>query len=114
MFSGAIAVMFFALNHAFTVWRYIWPNLIIIKVVSSSPANGEVYLIQHYVIKFVSDLIQHYVIKFVSDLIQHYVIKFDYTNTATMAPVKLTTQTQPQWPLCISNALDIINNFISK
>ena len=33
-------------------------------------------LIQHYVIKFVSDLIQHYVIKFVSDLIQHYVIKF--------------------------------------
>jgi hypothetical protein len=27
MFSGAIAVMFFALNHAFTVWRYIWPNL---------------------------------------------------------------------------------------
>ena len=48
----------------------------------------EVYSIQHYVIKFVSDLrhevclIQHYVIKFVSDLrhevylIQHYVIKF--------------------------------------
>ena len=50
------------------------------KVVSSNPFNGEVYLIQHYVIKFVSDLylIQHYVIKFVSDLysIQHYVIKF--------------------------------------
>jgi hypothetical protein len=38
--------------------------------------HGELYLIQHYVIKFVSDLIQHYVIKFVSDLIQHYVIKF--------------------------------------
>jgi hypothetical protein len=46
------------------------------NIVSSNPANGEVYLIQHYVIKFVSDLIQHYVIKFVSDLIQHYVIKF--------------------------------------
>jgi len=28
------------------------------KVVSSKPAHGEVYLIQHYVIKFVSDLIQ--------------------------------------------------------
>ena len=42
----------------------------------SNPAHGEVSLIQHYVIKFVSDLIQHYVIKFVSDLIQHYVIKF--------------------------------------
>ena len=28
------------------------------KVVSSNPAHGEVYLIQHYVIKFVSDLRQ--------------------------------------------------------
>jgi hypothetical protein len=28
------------------------------KVVSSKPANGEVYSIQHYVIKFVSDLRQ--------------------------------------------------------
>jgi len=26
------------------------------KVVSSNPAHGEVYSIQHYVIKFVSDL----------------------------------------------------------
>jgi hypothetical protein len=49
---------------------------IITKIVSSNPPHDEVYLIQHYVIKFVSDLIQHYVIKFVSDLIQHYVIKF--------------------------------------
>jgi len=31
---------------------------ITIKVVSSNPAYGEVYLIQHYVIKFVSDLRQ--------------------------------------------------------
>ena len=29
---------------------------IIIKVVSSNPIHGEVYSIQHYVIKFVSDL----------------------------------------------------------
>ena len=28
------------------------------KVVSSKPVQGEVYLIQHYVIKFVSDLRQ--------------------------------------------------------
>jgi len=28
------------------------------KVVSSNPAHGEMYLIQHYVIKFVSDLQQ--------------------------------------------------------
>ena len=28
------------------------------KVVSSNPVNGEVYSIQHYVIKFVSDLRQ--------------------------------------------------------
>jgi len=43
------------------------------------PQRNEVYSIQHYVIKFVSDLrqvggevysIQHYVIKFVSDLRQ--------------------------------------------
>ena len=29
---------------------------ITIKIVSSNPVHGEVYLIQHYVIKFVSDL----------------------------------------------------------
>jgi hypothetical protein len=28
------------------------------NVVSSNPAHGEVYLIQHYVMKFVSDLLQ--------------------------------------------------------
>ena len=28
-----------------------------IKVVSSNPVHGEVYSIQHYVIKFVSDLV---------------------------------------------------------
>ena len=46
--------------------------------------TAKVYSIQHYVMKFVSDLrqvsIQHYVMKFVSDLrqvsIQHYVMKF--------------------------------------
>jgi hypothetical protein len=37
-------------------------------VVSSNPTHGEVYLIQLYVIQFVSDLIQLYVIQFVSDL----------------------------------------------
>ena len=31
---------------------------IITKVVSSNPAHGEVYLIQNYVVKFVSDLRQ--------------------------------------------------------
>jgi len=32
--------------------------LITTKVVSSNPAQGDVYTVQHYVIKFVSDL-QH-------------------------------------------------------
>ena len=32
------------------------PIAITTKVVSLNPANGEVYSIQHYVIKFVSDL----------------------------------------------------------
>ena len=68
---------------------------IITKVENSNPADGEVYSIQHYVIKFVGDLsmtvqsvfittkvvtsnpvhgevysLQHYVIKFISDLRQ--------------------------------------------
>jgi hypothetical protein len=34
------------------------PVSITTKVVSSNPANGEVYWIQHYVIQFVSDLWQ--------------------------------------------------------
>jgi hypothetical protein len=42
--------------------------LITTNVVSSNPANGEVYSIQHYVIKFVSDLGQvggfHRVLRF--------------------------------------------------
>ena len=46
------------------------------KVVNSNRVQSEVYSIQYYVLKFVSDLIQHYVLKFVSDLIQHYVLKF--------------------------------------
>jgi hypothetical protein len=45
--------------HAILMSTYIYIN-----------TTDEVYLIQHYVIKFVSDLIQHYVIKFVSDLRQ--------------------------------------------
>ena len=32
---------------------YKWPNYLI---VSSNPVHGEVYSIQHYVLKFVSDL----------------------------------------------------------
>ena len=42
--------------------------IITTNVVSSNPANGEVYSIQHYVIKFVSDLGQvggfHRVLRF--------------------------------------------------
>jgi hypothetical protein len=37
---------------------YIQSVPITTKVVSSNPAHGEVYLIQHYAIKFVSDLRQ--------------------------------------------------------
>jgi hypothetical protein len=40
----------------FTTTRTIRP--ITTKVVSSNPVHGEVYSIQHYVIKFVSDLRQ--------------------------------------------------------
>jgi hypothetical protein len=37
---------------------YIQSVLITTKVVSSDPAQGEVYSIQHYVIKFVGDLLE--------------------------------------------------------
>jgi hypothetical protein len=36
--------------------RYLQSVSITTKVVRSNPVHGEVYLIQHYVIKFVSDL----------------------------------------------------------
>jgi hypothetical protein len=39
-----------------TNWWLISNSYCHIKVVSSNPTHGEVYLIQHYVIKFVSDL----------------------------------------------------------
>ena len=32
--------------------------IMLVKVVSSNPAHGELYSIQHYVIKFISDLRQ--------------------------------------------------------
>ena len=44
-------------------WMYCYiflpvQSVITTKVVSSSPAHGEVYSIQHYVLKFVSDFWQ--------------------------------------------------------
>jgi len=54
-----------SLSHLFKDSIYISYGVIVIKsvpittkVVSSNPTHGEVYLIQHYVIKFVSDLRQ--------------------------------------------------------
>ena len=41
------------------IYNYLCPAVpITTKVVSSNPSHGEVYSIQHYVIKFVSDLQQ--------------------------------------------------------
>ena len=42
----------------FILKKYLKQNIITTKVVSSNRVHGEVYLIQHYVIKFVSDLRQ--------------------------------------------------------
>ena len=58
------------------------------NVVSSSPAHGKVYSIQHYVIKFVSDLWQVGVIKFVSDLCQ---VGGFFRLLRFPLPLKLTT-----------------------
>ena len=41
----------------FTI-TYMQSVFITTKVVSSDPTHGKVYLIQHYVMKFVSDLLQ--------------------------------------------------------
>ena len=49
------------LNSSFLEWRLGCKTCIVytgLKVVSSNPSCGEMYLIQHYVIKFVSDLQQ--------------------------------------------------------
>ena len=41
------------------IYKYIMQSVpITTKVVSSNPVHGEVYSIQHYVIRFVSDLRQ--------------------------------------------------------
>jgi hypothetical protein len=39
-----------------TIWAYVISEPITTNVVSLNPAHGKVYSIQHYVIKFVSDL----------------------------------------------------------
>jgi len=39
-------------------WSYVQSVPFTTKVLSSNPADGEVYSMQHYVIKFVSDLRQ--------------------------------------------------------
>ena len=61
------------LPHHTRIWRQSWSWLdlqlhmpsvpITTKVVSSNPIHGEMYSIQHYVIKFVSDLPQVCVIQ---------------------------------------------------
>ena len=63
--------------------------LIITKAVSSNPAEGEVYSIQHYVIKFASDLRQvggfHWVLRFPPS------IKLCYKITEILLKVALNT-----------------------
>ena len=60
------------------IYNYPWESVTITtKVLSSNPIHGEVYLIQHYVIKFVSDFLQ------VSSFL--WVFRF-------LPPIKLTAQ----------------------
>jgi len=40
------------------IYKYVWNQWLSPKVVNSNPAHGEVYSIQHYVIKFVIHLQQ--------------------------------------------------------
>ena len=44
--------------HEFFSWDSVQSVSITTKVLSSNPVHGKVYLIQHYVLKFVSDLRQ--------------------------------------------------------
>ena len=94
---------------------------ITIKVVSSNPAHGEVYSIQHYVIKFVGDLWQ------VSSFLR--VLRFSSTNKTDrhdiakiLLKVALNTINPPKNPQCthmykyISDILQLFrgDNFPSK
>jgi hypothetical protein len=50
--------LIYILGHFFDLQLYVQWVPITTKVVSSNPAHGEVYSIQHYGVKFVSDLRQ--------------------------------------------------------
>ena len=90
-------------NYMYLCNQYLSPLMLWVRI--RNPAHGEVYSIQLYVIKFVSDfdrvgifflgnhpahgevyLIQHYVIKFVSDL--HRVGSF-FLGSPLPPPIKL-------------------------
>jgi len=71
------------------------------KVVSSNPAHGEVYSIQHYVIKFVSDLRQ--VGRFLRMLRFPPPIKLTATITKILLKLALNTVTRNP-KICIGRA----------
>jgi hypothetical protein len=55
-FNKSICYVLYSVLFIFNLQLPVQPVPITTNVVSSSPIHGEVYSIQHYVIKFVSDL----------------------------------------------------------
>ena len=76
------------------------------NVVSSNPAPGEVYSIQHYVIKFVSDLRQ--VGGFLRILRFHPSIKLTTTTSEILLKVALNTITLLPPPFYTVRVLNVV------
>jgi hypothetical protein len=63
------------------------PVPIITNVVDYNPSHGKVYLIQHYVIKFVSDWQQvaDFLIKYNSKVLPQYVLNTTFNNVSIIS-----------------------------
>ena len=57
IFNHLTGTVVWSWSYGSWIYNYLW-NPSTTKVVSHNPVNGEVYSMQHYVIKFVSDLQQ--------------------------------------------------------
>jgi hypothetical protein len=57
IFNYLMGTVVWSWSYGSWIYNYLW-NPSTTKVVSQKPVNGEVYSMQHYVIKFVSDLQQ--------------------------------------------------------
>jgi hypothetical protein len=49
-------IIIFFISPVLVIYKYLWNQCLFTNtIMSSNPTHGDVYLIQHYMIKFVSD-----------------------------------------------------------